>query len=498
MDKARGKRRSRTQKPPDPRRGRGTRPHRRNTKPHGPRAVAASRLLAFDVLTQVEEADAYANLALPKLLRERRISGRDAAFATELTYGTLRLRGRYDAIVNLVSDRPVKDLDPPVKRVLRLGAHQLLGMRVARHAAVSESVALGREAAGNGPANFVNAILRRISEQPAERWIDQLGPVTTSEGLDVQAAAAVHSHPEWMVRAIRSALGTGASAELVESALAANNVPPAVSLCLRPGLVNADDVPPRSGEPGRWAPTSWTLTAGGDPGELDVVRTGAAGVQDEGSQLVTLALAAAEIEGPDSTWLDMCAGPGGKAALLGALLADRDPAGQLIANEVAAHRARLVADSTRAVGKVLPGLQVRNDDGRAIGETEPGRYDRVLVDAPCTGMGALRRRPEARWRRRPSDLATLGPLQRELLTSALHSVRHGGVVGYVTCSPHPAETDVVVQDALSAFPGAQLLDAPAVLAHVSQQEVVSAEGMTAQLWPHQHGTDAMFLALIRR
>lgn len=460
--------------------------------------VASSRIVAYEVLTQVEEADAYANLVLPGLLRDRGITGRDAAFATELTYGTLRLRGRYDGVLALVSDRPVPELDAPVARVLRLGAHQLLGMRVADHAAVSESVALARRVAGNGPATFVNAILRRISAHRVAHWIDRLGPVVTPSGLEVRAAAVVHSHPRWMVRAIRAALGPDTTPQEVETALAANNEAPAVTLCLRPGLATAQDLPAGTGEPARWAPSAWRMTAGGDPGALPAVRTGAAAVQDEGSQLVTLALAAVELDGADQTWLDLCAGPGGKAALLGALLAQRHPEGELVANEVAPHRARLVQDSVRAVAEVLPGLHVRTGDGRDVGTAEPGRYDRVLVDAPCTGMGALRRRPEARWRRGPQDLATLGPLQRDLLTSALQAVRRGGVVGYVTCSPHPAETDVVVQDVLGRFPGAHLLDAPAALAQVSGQQVVTTDGPTAQLWPHRHGTDAMYLALIRR
>src|SRR5699024_4986558 len=171
-----------------------------------------------------------------------------------------------------------------------------------------------------------------------------------------------------------------------------------------------------------------------------------------------LVAAAAPVTGSDRTWLDLCAGPGGKAALFGALLAERDLAGELLANEVAEHRARLVGSATAAVRERLPGLEVRTGDGREVGSELPGHFDRALVDVPCTGLGALRRRPEARWRRRTSDLAELGVLQRDLLTSALAAVRPGGVVTYITCSQHLAETRLVVEAVLRRTGTGEMLD----------------------------------------
>lgn len=195
------------------------------------------------------------------------------------------------------------------------------------------------------------------------------------------------------------------------------------------------------------------LTEGGEPGAIDAVREGDAGVQDEGSQLVALALADAPLEGSDSRWLDACAGPGGKAALLAGLAAQRGAT--LLASEKQPHRAGLVA-------KALDGnpgpYQVIAADGTRP-PWRPGSFDRVLVDVPCTGLGALRRRPEARWRRRPEDLDGFAPLQRALLRTALESVRVGGVVAYATCSPHLAETRAVVDDVLKRDGGAELLDA---------------------------------------
>src|SRR5690606_4257153 len=363
-------------------------------------------------------------------------------------YGTLRLRGRYDAVLATCVDRPLTGLDPALLDVLRLGAHQLLGMRVPVHAAVSETVGLARDRVGAGPAQMANAVLRRVSERSLDEWLD----VLEKEAPDPLAGLAVtESHPLWIARALREALvGNDRPADETADLLAADNAAPRVTLVARPGLVEASDDDAWGDADlvaGRWAPTALRLE-GSDPSGVPAVRSGAAGVQDEGSQLVTLALAGVTLDdgtGTGERWLDLCAGPGGKAALLAALAAERGAT--LVANEVAPHRARLVRGALAAVPDGVV-AEVRTGDGPEGGAQEPGAYDRVLVDAPCTGLGALRRRPESRWRRTPSDLAALTGLQRELLTSALDAVRPGGVVAYVTCSPHLAETHLVVDDVL--------------------------------------------------
>ncbi len=452
-----------------------------------------ARTAAFDVMRDVADSDSYANLVLPPLLRSRGISGRDAAFATELCYGTLRLRGRYDAVLALVVDRPLTAIDPPVLDLLRLGAHQHLGMRVPVHAAVSETVALARARVGAGAAQFVNAVLRRVTADPWETWQAR---VEEAAGDDVAARlAAVHSHPVWVVRALHQALvADGRDTAELDALLAADNVAPAVTLVARPGLVDraalAATLP--GAVPGTLTPTALALP-GGDPGAVAEVRDGRAGVQDEGSQLVALALAAVDVEGPERRWLDLAAGPGGKAALLGAVAAGRGL--RLVATEVQPHRAALVERSVVAVPAGT--VEVRCADGRELGESEPAAFDRVLLDAPCTGLGALRRRPEARWRRRPEDLAQLTRLQGELLDSALAAVRPGGVVAYVTCSPHVAETRAVVADALRRHPDVTQLDAREAVRSVAG-DVELGDGPAVQLWPHVHGTDAMHLVLLRR
>src|SRR5699024_5542315 len=245
------------------------------------------------------------------------------------------------------------------------------------------------------------------------------------------------------------------------------------------------------------SPTARILP-GGDPHTMPAVRDARVGVQDEGSQLLTLVAAAAEVSGSDDHWLDLCAGPGGKTALWGAVLAERAPQGVLLANEISPHRTKLVEGSVAAVRERLPGLSVRTGDGREAGADHPEAFDRVLVDAPCTGLGALRRRPEARWRRTPADLSELGTLQRELLTSALRATRPGGAVTYSTCSPHLAETRLVVEDVLRSTGMGSTEDTPALAAQVAGTTVPAQNGPYLQLWPHLHGTDAMFGAVIRR
>lgn len=462
-------------------------PPRRRAGPRTPPAVDPSRRAAIDTLAAVRDRDAYANLVLPALLRDRRITGRDAALATELAYGTCRAQGLLDAVLAACVDRPLSEVDGDLLDALRLGAYQLLHTRIPSHAAVAATVDLVRGTRGSGSAGFVNAVLRRVGEHDETAWVRRLAPDAAEDPVGHLAMA--HPHPRWIAQTFADSLGGGA--DELGAALAADDERPLVHLAARPGEISGDELAAVSGgELAPYSPYGVHLSEGGDPGELPAVREHLAHVQDEGSQLVALALAGAPLEGPDLRWLDLCAGPGGKAALLGALVGTAG--GALDAVERSEHRARLVSQACDG----LP-VTVRVADGRDWRPEEHGLpgggYDRVLVDAPCTGLGALRRRPEARWRRQPSDVPELVGLQRELLLAALRLVRPGGVVGYVACSPHLAETVGVVV-AVVRGTGAEQLDARPLFPGVP----ALGDGPHVQLWPHRHGTDAMFCALLRR
>jgi 16S rRNA (cytosine967-C5)-methyltransferase len=439
-----------------------------------------ARLAAYDVLRAVDADDAYANLVLPTLIRERGLDRRDAALVTELVGGTLRGRGTYDAILTSLANRVP---DPPVLDALRLGTHQLLAMRVPSHAAVATTVDLVRHRVGHKPAGFVNAVLRKVAGRDLDSWVARVAPDPAADPSG--HLAVTHSHPRWVVDALAEALDRPGE---LEALLAADNERPRVTLAARPGLSTVEEL---GGSRLAASPLAVELD-GGDPGEVPAVRQGRAGVQDAGSQLVALALTRAALDGADRTWLDLCAGPGGKAALLAAVAAERGAG--LLAVERQPHRARLVRQGTRAVRHGV--VSVVAADGLRPAWQE-GLFDRVLVDAPCSGLGALRRRPESRWRRTPDDVTALIALQRGLLAGALDAARAGGLVLYATCSPVVAETAAVVRDALADRPGLRLDDATALLPELTDTASAHLEG-AAQLWPHRHGTDAMFLALLRK
>jgi 16S rRNA (cytosine967-C5)-methyltransferase len=457
-----------------------------NRSQHNPRRpqrrtpLDPARQAAFDVLRAVSERDAYANLALPALLRERGITGRDAAFATELTYGTCRVIGLLDAIIARAANRPVEQIDPVLLELLRLGAYQLLRTRVEKHAAVDTTVEQAAIEFDSARAGFVNGVLRTISARDEDSWAAELAPPAETD--PVGHIAFVNAHPRWIAQAFSDALG--AEAGQLAALLASDNERPLVHLAARPGAMTADKLAGAvEGTVGRYSPYAVYLP-GGDPGGLAPLRDGLAQVQDEGSQLVARALTLEAIDGGDMRWLDLCAGPGGKTAMLAAIGAASGA--RVTAVEPAAHRAELVERSVRGYD-----VEVLRVDGRDPG-LAPASFDRVLVDAPCTGLGALRRRPEARWRRQAADVPGLAKLQKELLASAIALTRPGGIVLYATCSPHLAETVGVIADAVRRHP-VRAIDTRSLFEGVAD---VGA-GPHVQLWPHRHGTDAMFAAALQ-
>lgn len=464
-------------------------------------AISKPRLVAYDVLRDVEDRDAYANLALPARIREAGLDARDAGLATELAAGALRWRGRYDRIIELAARREIERIDSRTRNVLRLGAHQLLGMRTAAHAAVNESVELQRRVGNRAAAGFVNGVLRTIGRTESAEWDARIAE--NARNAD-DALAAQSSHPAWVIRAVRDALHAEGRRDELEELLAADNIAPRVSLAVLPGAgVTPEEIADRDDrvELALSGPSPLGLeVGGGDPAraiEEVGARSGFARVQDQGSQLAALALTRARPVRSGERWLDLCAGPGGKTAVLGA---EAVAGGATVrANEVSEHRAELVRRSVTGVAEVV---EVVSHDGRseaAFGSSSGATFDRILVDAPCSGLGALRRRPEARWRKQPSDLPELTQLQGELLDAAADHLAPGGLLAYVTCSPHLAETRVTVDRLLRRHPELIERSARDAVAAVARGAIdLPGEALSAQLWPHRHGTDAMFVALLER
>lgn len=467
-----------------------------------------SRRAALDLLEAVRTEDAYANLVWPRILARWSLEGRDAAFATDLAYGTLRMRGLYDAVIDACSTRAVADTDPVLLDICRLGTHQILSMRVPDHAAVDSSCALARAVGitDAGRVGYVNAVLRKVAGHDLQQWQD----ICTEQLTGDAALAITTSHPEWIVQAIRDAWSAHTahtahtehlehrehppSEDDLAAVLAADNVPAKPTIALRRAASEPVDNEQVDANlegtlPGRWINSARILDTV-VPNRSQLLRDSHAIVQDEGSQLAVQALLAAPVDPPESAWLDMCAGPGGKAALL-ADAAARDRVG-LLAVEVHPHRAELVRSTVDSVATKSPiEIEVADATTRPWGNRF---FDRILLDAPCTGLGALRRRPEARWRRSPADVRELGGLQHALLDTGLASLRRGGVLAYVTCSPHLAETRGVIDDALMTHEDIVEEDARALVPDVPDL----GPGPHVQLWPHLHGTDAMFIALLRR
>ena len=433
----------------------------------------AARLLAFDLLTEVNRNEGYSNLLLPQALNASKLEDRDRSLVTELLYGTIRMQGKHDWVLSQISDRPWSEVDPGIIDICRLGVHQIHEMRIPDHAAVAATVEVARKRIGESKASFVNALLRSVTRKSMEDWFSPLASITDP----VERFSIQYSHPEWIVSAYFDLLKDW---DEVEAALKINNEAATPTLVSWPGFSTQQDLIDIGGEPTDFSPygVHWK----GNPGSLDLIKARKIGVQDEGSQLVAEVFAKAA---DGASWLDLCAGPGGKAALLSSIARQRDI--RFTANEISAARAVLVS-------QVVHGDRVLVSDGRTVGASSE-KFDAILIDAPCTGLGALRRRPEVRWRRTLQDLRALTQLQRELVDSAIQALKPGGVLGYATCSPHLAETSIQIADIKKKHLEVQQIDVdqflPPTLHGATRDGAMS-------LWTHKHGTDAMYLALFRK
>ena len=445
-------------------------PPKKFTKPR----PDAPRLLAYDIISEVNRKDGYSNLLLPQALTASSMDERDRAFTTELVYGTIRMQGLYDFIFSQISDRKWSEVDPDIVDLARMGAHQIFSMRTPMHAAVSATVDVARKVLGESKGSFINALMRKAGAQELHQWLEPLSNIKDP----VARLAIEHSHPEWIVSAYFDLL---TSESEVEAELISNNTPAQPTLVAWPGDSTRDELV----ELGAVATpySQYGAKFGGAPGALEIIRHRKAGVQDEGSQLVASIFA--QVTEEAAATLDLCAGPGGKAALLSHIVAQRGA--DFVANELSEPRAKLVKNVIGKFGVIV-------GDGRKI--AEQGRtFDAILADVPCTGIGALRRRPEVRWRRTIKDLSPLLTLQLELSEAAISVLNPGGYFGYATCSPHFAETTGQVRQILKKHPELQLVDLSPFLPE--NLESATRDG-SLSLWGHKHQTDSMFLAIFTK
>ncbi|TCD55016.1 16S rRNA methyltransferase [Alloscardovia theropitheci] len=506
-----------------------------------PAQPANARSIAYSVLTKLDENDSYANLLLPKTLSSVNLSDSDKSFVTDAVYGTLRWRLFLDSVIEAAHKKPLRTINAKLINVVRLGAYQWLFMNIAEYACVNETVNLARKRVGAQTSGFVNSLMRKIVSYDHHQWeVNITSRIRKAEGMsdeDLRIArqAVRFSHPQWVVRELKDAwdaagyadnnitdnaddgvgtLGNQESARACENPIDAmlrvDNQPPAVTLCVRPSLADIDEVYDDveenlhgSAQQGSLSPYALRIR-GVNPQNIQSVREGRTGVEDEGSQIAALALTLATVEsstsGANEQWLDMCAGPGGKTALLASIASQKGA--KISANEPHEHRRELVKDNLKAINTSTIG-EITGINGVKFGELKPQYFDRILVDAPCSGLGALRRRPEARWRKSPDSIGQLSQLQHDLLGSALDALKPGGVVAYVTCSPVLAETRHVIDAILSERPDVSRVDVPSIMAKLNANIPLPAakiddQPRDMQLFEHIHDTDQMFISILKK
>lgn len=440
-----------------------------------------ARAVALKVIQDVTVRGAYANIALTKeLAKQRELSGPDRRLVTELVYGTLKAQGTLDWALSHFLNRPLSKLTPVIRDILRMGVYQLLFLdRIPPSAACNEAVELAKRNGHIGVARFVNGVLRSLLRQPEK--------IAYPDAADDAAVylSLRHLHPRWLVERWLAQLGF----EATEALCRFNNQPPPLSIRTNLQRISREALQARLAEegvrcePSLLAPEGLLLLEAPPLTSLASFREGLYQVQDESSMLVAHVVAPQ----PGETIIDACAAPGGKTTHLAERMQNK---GTIWACDVHAHKMDLLQDNADRLG-----LQVIHPsclDARDIGKTWPAQADRLLVDAPCSGLGVLRRRADARWRKEISQIEELTILQREILEGAAPALKVGGILVYSTCTVEPAENRQTIEWFLARHPEFELEDAGSLLPVPRQGEPM------VQLWPHIDGTDGFFLCRLRK
>ncbi|MGH7824622.1 MAG: 16S rRNA (cytosine(967)-C(5))-methyltransferase RsmB [Candidatus Binatia bacterium] len=442
------------------------------------------RSLAADILRKVDTRKAYADVLLDNTLKSRSFSPRDRALLTELLYGTLRWRGRLDRQLGEYISRPLKETEPFIRNLLRLTLYQLLFLhKIPAYAAVNDAVDLAKAYAGRKAGGFVNGVLRAYLRE--KRELRKPGPKQSS----TSDLAEYWSHPEWLVKQWLEYFG----AEQVEALMEANNDP--APLTLRANLTRATRETLLSllrsagveASPTRWSPQGITVQPGFPVRELPGFQEGRFQVQGEASQLVSYLVAPK----PGERILDACAAPGGKTTHMAELMND---AGEIIAADISAKSLKKMAANVERLGlKSIRTFQA--DLTEQLFEPFNRPYGRILVDAPCSGLGTLRSHPETKWNRGKSAIKRLSQLQKRILVQTAGYVRPGGVLVYSTCTLSKEENENVVESFLADHKEFVLNGAAGYLPETAREMVRGSYFLSL---PHLHNTDGFFAARMTR
>ncbi|MFF2015970.1 16S rRNA (cytosine(967)-C(5))-methyltransferase RsmB [Paenibacillus sp. NPDC058177] len=446
---------------------------------------ASAREVALDVLVRVEQQGAYSNLLLNSSLQKSSLSREDTGLATELVYGTISRMNTLDEVLEGFVSKGIAKLQPWVRNLLRLSLYQIMYLdRVPSHAAVNEAVNIAKKRGHQGISGMVNGVLRsvlRAGDLPV--LPENLGP---AKRISIR-----HSHPLWLVQRWIAEYGV----ETAEAMCASNNEPPAISVRVNTTMISRERLLEKMAaeglevSPSKVSPYGIVIKGGGNPALTSWYRNGYLSVQDESSMLV------AEVVAPEPGMkvLDCCAAPGGKTSHMGELMKDE---GTIHANDLHPHKAALIADQARRLG--LECVVTGSADALDLEQKfEPGSFDRILLDAPCSGLGVIRRKPDLKWRKQPEDIESVSALQRQLLQSVSRLLKPGGVLVYSTCTTEKAENGEVVASFLEHNPDfASLTFASDVWNRLEGTALAAGEGI--QLLPHHYGSDGFYIARLQR
>ena len=444
-----------------------------------------AREAAMDVLTRVEQDQAYSNLLLNQTLEKLKLDRQEAALATELVYGTIQRLNTIDYFLGRFASKGLERLQPWVRSLLRLSFYQIRYLdRIPPHAAVNEAVELAKRRGHAGIAGLVNGILRNVLREKAR--------LTLPEGLPpAQRLALEESHPEWMVNRWLARYGE----EEARAMCRTNNEPPKVSLRVNPLKGGREALAGRLAEagvetqPSLLAPDGLVAVSGGRLGGHPLFAAGEFSIQDESSMLV------ARVVAPEAGMrvLDCCAAPGGKTAHMAELMGGK---GEVVAADLHEHKEALIRDQANRLG--LRNIRTVVSDARKLDEKFPAAsFDRILLDAPCSGLGVIGRKPDLKWTKTEGDIAEIAGLQRSILQAVHKLLKPGGVLVYSTCTTEPEENAEQVQRFLAEEPGFVLEPFPEGLLPAGKAAEAGAAGML-QLLPQEYSSDGFFIARLRR